>query len=223
MVFDDAGHPQDLSELWPPASQGSILLTSQNQNWLIQESLSYGTLVGSFSLSEGVEMLETMMTKQGRNVPYLTAESIVEELGGLPLAIRQIGSYILATSLEPADLLQRYQLDRETASAIEEWDEGLPLSYRHTLANVWKFAFDRLSEAAILLLDILSFLDPDAIPQELFDEDESMQGLPSILDSRVKYVKPKALWNQCSPDTGAQISICSTRSKTLLFGNLLVH
>lgn len=141
-------------------------------------------------------MLETMMTKQGRNVPYSTAESIVEELGGLPLAIRQIGSYILATGLEPADLLQRYQVDRETASAIEEWDEGLPLSYRHTLANVWKFAFDRLSEAAILLLDILSFLDPDAIPQVLFDEDESMQGLPSILDSRVKYVSPKALSKQ---------------------------
>jgi hypothetical protein len=120
LVFDDAGHPQDLSELWPPASQGSILLTSQNQNWLLQESLNYGISVDSFSLSEGIEILETIMTKQGRNVPYSTAESIVEELGGLPLAIRQIGSYILATSLEPGELLQRYQLDRETASAIDE-------------------------------------------------------------------------------------------------------
>lgn len=126
------------------------------------------------------------MARQGRVMSDHAAESIVQEVGGLPLAIRQIGSYIAATNLEPSEFLQRYQWDRATASSVDEWDDSIPLSYVHTLATVWKFAFDRLSEEAISALSMLSFLDLGSIPQELFDHGITDHSTKSPFGSRIE-------------------------------------
>ena len=139
------------------------------------------------------------MSEQGRNITASTPERITEELSGLPLAIRQLGSYLLATSLEPADILHHYQLDRATASVVDEWDEVSPLSYRHTLANVWKFSFDRQPEAALSLLNVMFLLDPDKILHEALDDENSLHELSVALNTRARYVAFMTVFCEVAP------------------------
>ncbi len=109
MILDNVGDSRDFNKLWPPSPRGSILLTSQNQNWLLQESIRTRLGVQSFSTFEGAKMLKDVLKRHRRSISGAAAERVVEEVGGLPLAIQQLGSYITATSLDPLVLLERYK------------------------------------------------------------------------------------------------------------------
>lgn len=91
-VIDNAESPRDLDDYVPTSTTGSILLTSQDQQRLIEESLTSGTRVGPFTKSEGIELLQNIMLKAKRRINEEDAGDIVEELGLLPLAVRQVGS-----------------------------------------------------------------------------------------------------------------------------------
>ncbi|EME80972.1 uncharacterized protein MYCFIDRAFT_76918 [Pseudocercospora fijiensis CIRAD86] len=135
VIFDNAGNPDDIAELWPSSSEGSILLTSQNSHWKVQENLGFALRVNSLSPSDGATMLHNIMIKQGKTITLESAAAIVNEVDELPLAIRQIGSYMSTTNMEPQIFLDNYQY-RRTASHVDAWDESCPPSYTLTLATL---------------------------------------------------------------------------------------
>ncbi|PGH01873.1 hypothetical protein AJ79_07810 [Helicocarpus griseus UAMH5409] len=210
LVFDNAGSPRDLDEYVPNSMGGSILLTSQDQQWLIEESLTAGTIVGPFEKSEGIELLQNIMLKSKRQISEEDAANIVEELGLLPLAVRQIGSYIAATGIDPMRFLTLYK-DRSTASDIEAWAHGRPQSYPHTLMTVWKLAFENLPNTASSLLNMMCFLDPDGIPIELFNcetlrnVDTEIFGRQADIDNSLNDIRRFSLINQSS--SGGDFSV----------------
>ncbi|KAH0564997.1 hypothetical protein GP486_001612 [Trichoglossum hirsutum] len=169
LVFDNAEDLESIRDYWPPSTKGSILLTSQSPDWLQEDlNLDQSIRVDGFSVNEGAEMLAATME---RHDPLLAEDSatIVKELGGLPLAIRQIGSYISTTGLTLPEFFKIYR-DRLTASRVDEWSDGIGISYRFTVAAVFRVAFDKLPLHSSFLMDVIAFLDPDYIPQELFWE-----------------------------------------------------
>lgn len=169
IVFDNAENQKIVANLWPPTSHGSVLLTSQNQNWASADNLSRLITVGSFSPADGLGMLQEILQNDGSSISYSEAKRIVSVVGALPLAIFQIGSYMKATRSSPNNFFRQYEKP-SGAAKVDSWDEATPLTYQHTLATVWKLAFEKLSSDSILLLNVLSFLDSDHIPDALFLE-----------------------------------------------------
>ncbi len=124
--------------------------------------------IESFTHAEGVGMLQDILQDQeGGGISINAAERIVSIVGALPLAIFQLGSYLKTTHSSPEEFIRRYQKPSK-AARVDSWDEATPLTYQHTLATVWKLAFERLPPDSMLLLNIFSFLDSETVPDVLF-------------------------------------------------------
>lgn len=93
------------------------------------------------------------------------ARKTVSRLGCLPLGIYQAANLIVNESCLFTEFLSDYD-DRD----LFTWPESARLfrnpneePYHHTLLNVWSKNFDSLSEDCQDLVNMLSFLNPDAI------------------------------------------------------------
>lgn len=84
-------------------------------------------------------------------------------LGGLPLAINQIASFIQQRKLQLKDFPALY--DRN-ASKVD--DKKIRLTrYEKTLGNVWELSLSKLSTNAAHLHGLLVFFSPDAIDEAM--------------------------------------------------------
>ncbi|CAN9264153.1 unnamed protein product [Alternaria alternata] len=167
LVLDNADNIPEILSFWPGSSEGSILLTSQNSSWVHRENISRGISLKSLSDLDSLDFLRSIMSKQGKSIEDGKAAAIVKETGGLPLALRHIGSYICAMNMDPSDFLEEYR-DEDEASAIDAWDESVPPWYSHTLSTFLNYAFSQLTGDAIALLAVVVFLDPERISDSLF-------------------------------------------------------
>ena len=97
-----------------------------------------------------------------------TAQKISEVLGGIPLAISQMAGIIRRQDLTLSEFLELYTDHEEHASLYEtKFDTNL-ITYPHSLSTVW--AFEKLKPHARQLLELISFLDPDSIGEDLLIE-----------------------------------------------------
>ena len=88
---------------------------------------------------------------------------IAEILDGLPLAIERMSSVIRRLRVSYADFLHLYQKENwRLHELVPEEDHGI---YQHILATVWPL--QQFSDSGETLLQILSILDPDSIPETL--------------------------------------------------------
>lgn len=105
---------------------------------------------------------------------HKVACQMVEELGGHALALDQAGAYIQETSVSFAGYLKLYEQNRRTLLG-----QYGALDVEHiTVATTFKTSFTRARELSPMAEDILhfcAFLQPDAIPEELFQHDDHFQ------------------------------------------------
>ena len=108
------------------------------------------------------------------------ASKIVQELGGLPLALDQAGAYIYETGCGLSGYLQRYQTQH--AELLKIQGESLPYPVESVAATL-HLAFEKVqaNPAAVDLLRLCAFLAPDAIPEEIISGGAS--GLGPVLQS----------------------------------------
>lgn len=99
--------------------------------------------------------------KTGNNTQEAT--DISRALGGLPLALGQIGGFITQRRIRLKDFLPLY--DRN-AAAIHSRKTGLS-DYEHTLSTVWSMSVTKLGPESRTLLTILAFLQPDAVEETI--------------------------------------------------------
>ncbi|KAK4244754.1 P-loop containing nucleoside triphosphate hydrolase protein [Corynascus novoguineensis] len=172
LIFDNVESPSDMEEFWPISGKGAVLLTTQDSSWLSQEYITQGCRLDVLDADEAVKLVTSLFERKSRKISVEDARDISEETGGLPLAIRQITSYILAESLNTEKFLQIYR-DRRRSKSVDAWDESATPWYSHTLATFLDFAFGKLSSRANLILAVISFLDADQIRDSLLcDETE---------------------------------------------------
>ena len=134
-MFDNAEDQKIVADLWPLHPHGSVLLTSQNQNWTAADNVSPLMTIWSFAPADGIGMLREILQSNDGSISYGAAERIVSTVGALPLAIFQIGSYLKATHSSPEDFLQLYT-SPSGAARVDSCDKATPLTYKHTLATV---------------------------------------------------------------------------------------
>ena len=88
------------------------------------------------------------------------------ELGQLALALEQAGAYIVRYKSTLAGYLEEWQKRHERVLA---WFDERLMQYPWSVAVTWQTSFDRLSQPARRLLQLLSWLAPDPIPELLLE------------------------------------------------------
>jgi len=160
-----------LKAYWPSSTHGSILITSQNaelaQVTLLEIPLKpFDKLEGKNLLFEHIHGDQTS-SEQSKN-----AELISHALGGLPLAIAHVAGYIRQSKVSPADFLKLLE-ERSNSARIFNKDTLL-FQYDKTLRVVNDIALQKLDEDALKLIQILSMMNPDGVPEDMLygDHDE---------------------------------------------------
>jgi tetratricopeptide (TPR) repeat protein len=165
LIYDNAEQPQVLGPFLPGGA-GHVVITSRHPDW---QELATPLPVDLFNSSESIGLLR-------QRLPQLTeddAGQVADAVGNLPLAVTQAASYLQETGLTVQNYLQLLSY-RVTAILAE----GVPATYRVSLAASLQLAFERLAAdnpAALALLRLAAHLAPEPIPFMLFT------GRPNLL------------------------------------------
>ncbi len=181
VVFDNAQKPGDLAGMLPGGG-GHVLITSRNRAW---SGIATPVDLREFSPAESVKFLSE---RSKRDEPE-AAQELADQLGDLPLALAQAAAYIDTWSTTIRDYLDMYH-DPALARTLREagLDSG---EYPASVAKTWQLSFTQLSSehpAAVELLRLCAFLDPDDIDLELLavGREEIGPVLAQVLDNRLE-------------------------------------
>lgn len=184
LVFDGVEDGDVLNDFWPYNGPGSILITSRNpHSWVSSLELK------PFTVDEATNYLLKITGRDVTDEEKLSVVAIAKRLGGLPLALAQMGGIISHKSMSFSEFLRSYEA-RESQQELLHWtlinSRARPSNYEHNVASVW--AFDSLGKGA-MLLNVLSMMDPDGIPESLFTvkEAESEIDRPEIANLKADY------------------------------------
>ncbi|KAL8937279.1 MAG: hypothetical protein Q9216_004508 [Gyalolechia sp. 2 TL-2023] len=175
LVFDGADDPFILRDFWT-LHRGCILITSRDPRAkIIFPSSEAGLDLKGLQKKESTALLNKM-TKKIVN-EGTAADSLVQLLGGLPLAIAQIANISASRNLSLGEIYKLYNQPDQHAKLHGTSIDLYPSVYSHNLATVWKM--ETLNPSARTLLDVLSFLDPVQVSEQLLID---IDHVPRALD-----------------------------------------
>ncbi|KAF2755485.1 hypothetical protein EJ05DRAFT_502944 [Pseudovirgaria hyperparasitica] len=179
LVFDNLEDVQILSQVWPWAGNGSFIITTRSP--AVASGRARCVLhLKSFETSTAVKVLNELTGIQAlEESEKQAAIEICQSIGGLPLAIVHMSSFIQdrgSTYEEFLDLFKKHA-ERILASSQTQVD------YDHTLYTVWDSSMQSLSTNAKTLLSLLSFFDPNAIPERFLTNPQNQ-----ITDPRFEFL-----------------------------------
>ena len=174
-------HYQTVEKYFPPGNEGNILITSRNvglkritldsmQVLDMAKEEAVSLLLKSAGLSDG-------MFEDNSNL----ARKLASELGGIPIALDQAGTYMLTTQcgigtyfglftdhkhelMSDSDLKGASDYDRTTYGT---WEISMQNIENIAAQNIGKESLE--AQSAIKILRIVAFLDHVNIPEELFE------------------------------------------------------
>lgn len=192
IVFDNVEQAGTLEDFWPKEAAGSVLVTCRNP--LVKNSIylrNAGAIVPELSIEEGTSLL-LRLTGRGSDVDDVKlAPEVVRTLGRYPLAIAQMAGVILAREFSFSEFLELYCEERERREmlGISEGQSAALRRYNQTLGTVW--ALDDLKEGRALL-QVISFLDPDSIPESLLEKNPACSDWDRYPKTSLAYSKARA-------------------------------
>ena len=211
LVFDNVHDLSAVEAFLPPAGDGRILITSQRSHWLPGQSLNVPVL--------DQEAAANFLVNRTGDLDKQSAGDLAVELGGLPLALEQAAAYIQATGNSVARYLELFRQRRP-----ELLSRGEVAVYGKTVAKTWRLAFDRLSKSnpsAIILLRLLAFCAPEAIPLNLL-----LQSRPGLAERLGRDLAP-VLTPLLDDPLAASDAIIALRQYSLIsapvYGAVSVH
>lgn len=171
LIFDNADDPMILKDYWPQGS-GSILVTSRDpssKDMFTRKplGLDLGPLLQKDSL-----FLFNHLTATSNELEVDIARQIADALGGIPLAISQMAGIIRGQDLTLTEFFELYTDHKELATLYETKFDTNSVTYGHSLSTVW--AFGKLKPHTQQLLELISFLDPDVIGEDLLEASVEM-------------------------------------------------
>ncbi|PWI06326.1 tetratricopeptide repeat protein [Streptomyces sp. NWU339] len=169
IVLDDVADPDDLRDLWPPASpHGRTLATTRRRDAALAGEGHRLIEVGLFTQAEAVAYLIRALAAHGREEPEEQLTALASDLGYLPLALAQAAAYLIDSGEDTA-AYREWLADRATTLADTASDR-LPDDQALPLATTWSLSLDRadaLRPAGLArpMLQLATLLDPNGIPQ----------------------------------------------------------
>ena len=160
IVFDNADKPDLLRDFWPVSGNGSVLVTSRDPLTKTYLHSTSGIDLQPFMREDAALSLEKLTaTDDCSRADHETSLVLCDRLGGFPLALVHVAALTLKEMLEEYD-------ERTINPALYNSTEMSPHDKcAHTLSTVWPI--EDLSETAQLLLNVIAFLNPDAIAESI--------------------------------------------------------
>ncbi|MBO0780190.1 MAG: helix-turn-helix transcriptional regulator [Ktedonobacteraceae bacterium] len=178
MIWDNVDDPAPLIRFFPPCRHGAVLITTQHQTL---GTLAVGLELPPLPSEDGllllrrraylldVEASREQVQHWARHAPeeYQQSKHLVELMGGLPLALDQVGAYLEETSCSLSDYLHLFQTHR--AALLSR--RGTALSnHPEPVTTTVSLAFERVAQtnaAAADLLRLAALLAPEPIPENV--------------------------------------------------------
>ncbi len=185
LILDNVEDIAQVQHLGLPKTNGHLLLTTHSQfTGTLAERINLDPLPedeGSLFLLHRSKLLQLNLTLEA--VPELLLSStkkIVQELGGLPLALDQAGVYIDESGCSISDYLQHYehkylQLLGRRGVVGEDHPRSVLATLRLSYEQV-----AHLNPVATEILRLCSFLHPDHIPEEIITAGISSLGIDTL-------------------------------------------
>lgn len=166
LIFDNADDLEVLRQAWPGDSRGSVLITTRDFD-TARNPAPAGFHVQTFDDDTGSEMLLNLVGLDANVASNREkAKAIANTLGGLPLALSQIGGFISQRKLPLQDFIPLYE---RNAAKIDSRRTGVT-NYDHTLSTVWEMSLSKLSGDSLKLLNLFAFFEPDFISEMVLTE-----------------------------------------------------
>ncbi|HEU5376344.1 MAG TPA: FxSxx-COOH system tetratricopeptide repeat protein, partial [Ktedonobacteraceae bacterium] len=179
LIWDNVEDLNLLPRFLSPTRQGTILITTRCQ---VLGTLARGLDLSPMEQEEGLLFLlrrakvldpETSIEQVQQfagQMPeqYQTAAELVEELGGLPLALDQAGAYLEETHCGFPAYLERLRTRR--VALLQQRGEGLR-DHPESVSATFTLAMTAIAQRHPAVADLLracALFQPDAIPEELF-------------------------------------------------------
>ncbi|KAK8108993.1 hypothetical protein PG984_014794 [Apiospora sp. TS-2023a] len=170
-VYDNVESAQMLRPYWPRGTnQGRAIITTRNHSLGFDPAES-GIEITSWDTDTGAAYLLFLLRRKiGRDMDSegISAQSLSSRLSGHALAITQIAGLIYEGEYSIQEFMTIYMKSPQSVHR-----EG-------GLGDLWQFVFESLDENCLTLLGIISFLQPDRIPPEMFTPPHEVE-LPSNL------------------------------------------
>lgn len=159
LIFDNADDIEIIRFAWPGNARGSVLITTRDFN-AARGPASAGFHVQPFDDATGSDVLLHIIGLDTKLVSNQEkAKAITHALGGLPLALSQIGGFISQRKSPLQEFLPLYE---RNSAKIDSRKTGF-INYDHTLSTVWEMSLNKLPKDPGKLLNLLAFFEPDAI------------------------------------------------------------
>ncbi|KAL9029146.1 MAG: hypothetical protein Q9196_002582 [Gyalolechia fulgens] len=186
LVFDNVRDMKSIERYIPASDTGSIIITTQLRDVELPGSFCFA--VEGLSESDGSRLLRSIIDPMSIDGPRTDsdglANSISQLVGGLPLAIAQIGGYIKRSQISCKEFIAIFRrrkknwISRRAAAAS---------TYDKTLQTVFDIALEPLNQDARDLINSIAFMNPQDIWEDIFircQEDSPLQILLDGDDSR---------------------------------------
>ncbi|KUP97578.1 FxSxx-COOH system tetratricopeptide repeat protein [Thermobifida cellulosilytica] len=176
LVFDDVQRPDDIMRYLPVAGNGHIIITTRNLSW--PEGGYYnGITVDVFSLRESVALLRRCGLE---DFTEQEAAELAEELGHMPIALRQAAAWMNDSATSIFEYLASYRTKR--AELLPMFAPADP-DYPDTVITALNVSLDRLAvtnPAALQLLQVCAFYSTAPIPRFLFRQVQDVAAPPEL-------------------------------------------
>ncbi|VDI42249.1 Hypothetical predicted protein [Mytilus galloprovincialis] len=182
---------QELLGSWKRKTRGHIIVTSRREPNAIEDlmlvKIEDCICLNVFAKEEALDFL-TRRTRISCDIEGGIIISLVDELGGLPLALEQAAAHIKSIKCSFSEYVSKFEKKRlkllKSAPSILKMDKN-----RLAITTTWQLNFEYISMqskneglgmAAATVMLIASFLFADDIPKELFNV-----GSPFVEDSNL--------------------------------------
>lgn len=173
LILDNVDDLEQVMAFLPRRGEGQTLLTMRAY---ATGSTIKGIEIDTLGLEEGASLILRRAKLLGEEESFeqvpetirKDAEQIADLLGGLPLALDQVGAYIEENQCSLADYLALYQ--KRAIDLLKRRGRVYPLSYPHAVATTWSMSFVRIEQlhpGAADLLRLCAFLHPNSIPEAM--------------------------------------------------------
>lgn len=181
LVFDNVDDPELLDGYWPRSSVGSVLITSRGPLTELYYTNPYRLPLQPFNTEETVTLLLELTSRDRDAEKAADLNTVAEITGGFPLAIFPFARLIAKQHLTFAEFARNYR-NHSTHPNLFQRHLGAAEAhgYPYTLASA--LLLENL-EHSRYFLEVISFLDPDKIPEYIVDAsgrqfDTDMAGFP---------------------------------------------
>ncbi|KAL1610834.1 hypothetical protein SLS60_002505 [Paraconiothyrium brasiliense] len=196
LIFDNVEHWADLKPYWPEKGCGSVLVTTRKPDLL--SHFETPECVVSLELrplpkQDAIKLLSHFAGSDPASSPHVegAAQDLCVRLGGLPLAVMQVGAYIKQCKLTILEFCQAHPKESDLYTIY--LDEHRVEDYEYSLASVWALQPSSTGGGSLeqpsRLLCIMSLLDPEGIREELLKPDAAVDEVSGYPTSEPEFIR----------------------------------